>query len=312
MYTYQQRLEYIQRLHELVVIKSNIHLTYKYKNQNKAINRVQSLQDKIINSIIDDAVYGNSNDIKNIDTTIEELMTTTLENERKRIHHKKDRYVDRAVELNAERYTRILQNRINTESIKLQSKIESELRSGIHSGLSEAQTRNRLKEKYGNHAKARIKNIIRGSIHTNESNISFINALNEGYSYKVWMNGAGKGKVRNWHRAKLIMPVPIDEYFDIYGSYHAQAMYPGDLYAGAENVANCRCWLRYTNRRPEGLGQKQSVFDIPYTSYLHPQNKPSTNANNGEVKVNPVETIKTTISNTTKKSLEKLNVLVRT
>ncbi|WP_407413791.1 hypothetical protein [Methanobrevibacter sp.] len=83
-------------------------------------------------------------------------------------------------------------------------------------------------------------------------------------------------------------------------------MYPGDLYAGAENVANCRCWLRYTNRRPKGLGQKQSVFDIPPTSYLHPSNNPRGNANSGEVKVNPVETIKTTISDTTKKVSSKI------
>lgn len=309
MYTRQQQLQYamqLKRLHELYVIKSNIHLTYKYKNRNKAIANAHSLQDKIINAIIDEAVYGNRDKIRNINSTIEELMTTTLENERKRIHHKSDYYVDRAVELNAQKYSQILSNRINTEAIKLQSKIESELRSGIHNGLSEAQIRRALHEKYKDTAKARIKNIIKDSVHTNESNISWINALNEGYNYKVWMNGAGKGKVRRWHRAKIIAPVPIDEYFDIYGSYHAQAMYPGDLYGGAENVANCRCWLRYTNRRPERLGQKQNVFNIPQGSYLHPQNKPSNNENTGRAIVKPIETIKTTISSTTKKITSKI------
>lgn len=309
MYTNQQRILYarqLKRLHELYVVKSNIHLTYKYKNQNKAIANAQSLQDKIINAIIDDAVYGNSDKIRNIDSTIQELMTTTLENERKRIHHKDDRYVDRAVELNAEKYSQILSNRINREAIKLEQKIESEMRSGLHDGLSEHETRKALKEKYGNTAKARIKNIIKDSVHTNESNIGWINALNEGYSYKVWMNGQGKGKVRAWHRAKLIAPVPIDEYFDIYGSYHAQAMYPGDLYAGAENVANCRCWLRYTNRRPEGLGEKKTVFNIPQTSYLNTSNNTSKNTFNEKVKLKPIETIKTTISHTTKKVTSKI------
>ena len=118
--------------------------------------------------------------------------------------------------------------------------------------------RNILSEKYADTGKARLKNIVKDSIHTNESNISFIQALNEGYSYKVWMNGRSKGKTRPWHRARIIASVPIDEYFDIYGSYHAELMYPGDLNGGAENVANCRCWLRYTNNRPSNLRRKGS------------------------------------------------------
>lgn len=309
MYTYQQRLEYarkLKRLHDLYVIKDNIHLTYKYKNQNKAIHNAHSLQDKIINSIIDDAVYGNANAIKNIDSTIEKLMTSTLENERKRIHHQKDKYVNRAVELNSERYTKILTNRINTEAIKLERKIESELRSGVHNGLSESQTRNVLQEKYQDTAKARIRNIIRDAIHTNESNISFINALNEGYNYKIWMNGRSKGKTRPWHKAKLIAPAPIEDYFDIYGSYPAQSMYPGDLYSGAENVANCKCWLRYTNRRPEALGKTPNTYNIPNTSYLSPQNKTRTNVNNESILAKPIENIKTRISNTNKKVTSKI------
>lgn len=310
MYTYQQRLEYarkLKRLHELYVIKDNIHLTYKYKNQNKAIHNAHSLQDKIINSIIDDAVYGNANAIKNIDSTIEKLMNSTLENERKRIHHQNDKYINRAVELNSERYTKILTNRINTEAIKLERKIESELRSGVHNGLSEAQTRKALHEKYQDTAKARIRNIIRDGIHTNESNISFINALNEGHNYKIWMNGRSKGKTRAWHKAKLIAPVPIEDYFDIYGPYgHKESMYPGDLYSGAENVANCRCWLRYTNRRPERLGQKQTVFNISQTSYLNSSNNQRKNPFGEGVKVKPIETIKTTISHNTKNLSSKI------
>jgi len=30
-------------------------------------------------------------------------------------------------------------------------------------------------------------------------------------------------------------------------------MYPGDLNGGAENVANCKCWLSYSNRKPSDL-----------------------------------------------------------
>ena len=264
LYTYQQRLAYakrIQQLQQAVVIKDNIHLTYKYKNQNKAIANAHSLQDKIIKSIVDNAVSGNADSIKNIDSQVEKLLTTTLENERKRIHNKKDHYIDNAVEQNSAKYSKILTNRINQEAFKLESKIESEIRSGIHKKLTEAETRQELLNKYGDTGKARIKNIIRDSIHTNESNISFIDALSKGYNYKVWMNGRGKGKTRPWHKANIITSVPIEEYFDIYGSYHAQLMYPGDLYGGAENVANCRCWLRYTNKIPENL-KKKTTFNV--------------------------------------------------
>ena len=115
LYTYQQRLAYakrIQQLQQAVVIKDNIHLTYKYKNQNKAIANAHSLQDKIIKSIVDNAVSGNADSIKNIDSQVEKLLTTTLENERKRIHNKKDHYIDNAVEQNSAKYSKILTKQI--------------------------------------------------------------------------------------------------------------------------------------------------------------------------------------------------------
>lgn len=105
----------------------------------------------------------------------------------------------------------------------------------------------------------RAKNIIRDALHTNESNLSWITNLNNGYKYKIWMNGRGKGKVRPWHKAKIIQPCYIDDYFDVYGSYHAQMMYPGDLNGGAENVANCRCWIQYTNTKPSNLKTKGTI-----------------------------------------------------
>ena len=296
MYTYQQRLAYakrIQQLQQAVVIKDNIHLTYKYKNQNKAIANAHSLQDKIIKSIVDNAVSGNADSIKNIDSQVEKLLTTTLENERKRIHNKKDHYIDNAVEQNSAKYSKILTNRINQEAFKLESKIESEIRSGIHKKLTEAETRQELLNKYGDTGKARIKNIIRDSIHTNESNISFIDALSKGYNYKVWMNGRGKGKTRPWHKANIITSVPIEEYFDIYGSYHAQLMYPGDLYGGAENVANCRCWLRYTNKVPENL-KKKTTFNVN-PSYQNIWDK-TKNKSSVEIITKPLSQIKNKIN----------------
>ena len=160
-------------------------------------------------------------------------------------------------------------------------RIEEELRKNSIRNLSDSEIRKILSEKYADTGKARLKNIVKDSIHTNESNISFIQALNEGYSYKVWMNGRSKGKTRPWHRARIIASVPIDEYFDIYGSYHAEMMYPGDLNGGAENVANCKCWLRYTNRTPSNLKNKSS-FNIPSTSYLHGKN-------NGGIKQNALK-----------------------
>lgn len=145
----------------------------------------------------------------------------------------------------------------------MQLRIEEELRKNSIRNLSDSEIRKILSEKYADTGKARLKNIVKDSIHTNESNISFIQALNEGYSYKVWMNGRSKGKTRPWHRARIIASVPIDEYFDIYGSYPAELMYPGDLNGGAENVANCRCWLRYTNRTPSNLKIKVLLIFIP-------------------------------------------------
>ncbi|SEL09650.1 hypothetical protein SAMN05216439_1949 [Methanobrevibacter gottschalkii] len=116
------------------------------------------------------------------------------------------------------------------------------------------------------------------------------------------MNGRSKGKTRPWHKAKLIAPVPIEEYFDIYGPYgHKESMYPGDLYGGAENVANCKCWLRYTNRRPEGLSKTPNTYNISNTSYLSPQNKPSLTGNIISTLTKPIKTIKTTMQPTIKK-----------
>ena len=47
----KQQLEYllrIRKIREVMVVKDNIHLTYKYKNRNQAFKQVENLQDKII------------------------------------------------------------------------------------------------------------------------------------------------------------------------------------------------------------------------------------------------------------------------
>lgn len=257
----KQQLEYllrIRKIREVMVVKDNIHLTYKYKNRNQAFKQVENLQDKIINHVIDDVLFGNVGELKNIEKTTSKIINDTLVNERKRIHRIDDRFVNHAVKSNTEMYSKFFNNRLNNIKYSLQLRIEEELRKNSIRNLSDSEIRKILSEKYADTGKARLKNIVKDSIHTNESNISFIQALNEGYSYKVWMNGRSKGKTRPWHRARIIASVPIDEYFDIYGSYHAELMYPGDLNGGAENVANCRCWLRYTNNRPSNLRRKGS------------------------------------------------------
>lgn len=273
MYTQQQQLTYlkkIQTLQQVNVLKDDIHLTYKYRNRNKAINKAQTLQDKIINTIIDEAISGNTSPVE-VTNTVNDIITSTLHTERKRIHNDPSRYVDYAVESHSQKYSEILTNRINIEAAKLETKIESEIRSGIHEGLSEEQLRQELKSKYGETGKKRIKNIIKDSIHSQESNISFIKAINEDWRYKVWCNGNKRGNTRAWHIAKYIEPVPIDEPFIINGPRgRKESMFPGDLNSGAENVANCKCYLRYTNNRPSGLRQRS--FNIPNTSYLNNDN----------------------------------------
>lgn len=292
----KQQLEYllrIRKIREVMVVKDNIHLTYKYKNRNHAFKQVENLQDKIINHVIDDVLFGNVGELKNIEKTTSKIINDTLVNERKRIHRIDDRFVNHAVKSNTEIYSKFFNNRLNNIKYSLQLRIEEELRKNSIRNLSDSEIRKILSEKYADTGKARLKNIVKDSIHTNESNISFIQALNEGYSYKVWMNGRSKGKTRPWHRASIIDSVPIDEPFYV---YHAEMMYPGDLNGGAENVANCRCWLRYTNKTPSNLKSKSS-FNIPPNSYLYGKNKSSSNQNALKVTSKIKNKVTRTISN---------------
>lgn len=261
MLTTRQKADYLMqvvKLRKLMILKDNPAFTYQHSNRKQAISRVHSLQDKIVEAVVDNQVYGNSDSV-NHQKTVEQTIKDALENDRKRVYKSDDnRYINTAVKLNTEKYSEILNNRLNIESVKLEAKIEEEIRKSKYNGLSEAEIKKRLTSEFGDTAKLRTANIIRDALHTNEVNIGFIHALQNGFQYKVWNNGRGKGKVRAWHRARFISSVPIDEPFDIFGSYHAEMMYPGDLNGGAENVANCRCWLRYTNNRPSNLRRKGS------------------------------------------------------
>lgn len=265
--TPRDRLQYalkVQRLHDVLVLKDDIHLQYKYKNINRATTQAASFQDKIIDAVIEDAVSGTSDPINssNIKNGVENIIDSNLKNDAKRISYGiPEKAVNAAVSNISNRYQFILGNRIREEIPNLQGKIEDYINTKNLGNLSEAELTQKLKAEYGEHAQKRIQNIIRDSFHTNECNLSWVKAVYDGYSYKIWNNGRTK-RTRVWHKAKFIQSVPIDETFDIFGSYPARMMYPGDLNGGAENVANCKCWLSYTNNKPSdlrGTGKKTTT-----------------------------------------------------
>ena len=265
----------MQKLRQFNVLKDDIHLTYQYRNRNKAKANVHTLQDKIQEEIAEmvlDTGYVSTYEIdeilldNNVSQTVDEIIEETLTKERKRIHKDESRYVDAAVDKHIDKYSQFLDNRIKTEARRLVDKVIIIEGQAIENGATPAEARQQVKDYVATHGKARTKNIIKDAVHSQECNISFIQALDE-YRYKVWMNGRSKSGTREWHKARNITPVPIDEPFEIYGPYGKKlSMYPGDLDSGAENVANCKCWLRYTNRKPSGLGK---TYNIPETSYLH-------------------------------------------
>ena len=260
-----------QRLHEVLVLKDDIHLQYKYKNINRARNQAATFQDKIIDAVIEDAVTGTSDPIRKstVNKTVENIIDTNLRNDTRRISFGiPERAVEAAVSNISNRYQFILGNRIREEIPNLQGKIDDYINTKNLGKLSEAELTNKLKAEYGDHAQKRIQNINKDSFHTNECNLSWIKAIYDGYSYKIWNNGRTK-RTRVWHKAKFIKSVPIDETFDIYGSYPARMMYPGDLNGGAENVANCRCWLSYSNRPPSDL-RKQKTYKVHVKSAFDP------------------------------------------
>lgn len=266
----------MQRIRQLNVLKDDIHLTYQYRNRNKAKHNIHRLQDTIQNEIVDRVLngdYPNNNEIKriqrenNFDKRVEDEMEKLLANERKRIHRQDNKFVDHVVDTHTAQYTNFMKNRLSIEAGRIIDKAIVIEGQALEKGATPEQARQAVKEYAKTHGKGRTKNIIQDAVHSQECNISFITAIDD-YRYKVWRNGNRKGNIRAWHVAKYISPVPIDEPFIIHGPRgRKELMYPGDLNGGAENVANCKCYLRYTNNKPDGLGQ--SVFNVPESSYLN-------------------------------------------
>jgi len=279
-YSKQQQLRYlkrIQHIRQFNVLKDDIHLTYQYRNRKKVAVDVHSLQDKIQMEIAERALDGdfqNRSDIKriqrdnNFDAVVEDAMDELLTKERMRIHRKESKFIDKVVEEHTQQYTQFMKNRLSIEAGRVTDKVVVIEGMALEGGASPEQARQQAMDYVKTHGKARTRNIIKDAVHSQECNISFIRAVEEGYQYKVWKNGHSKSGTREWHIARYIDPVPIDEPFIINGPRGRKELYyPGDLNGGAENVANCRCWLRYTNRKPEGL--KQTVFQAPPSSYLN-------------------------------------------
>lgn len=255
----RDRLEYalyLQRLHELFVLKDNIAFQYQNMHYNKAAARIDRVVDKCLDNNIRAVVDGTYNlETPNLDNVISEA----LQSQQRMLIRTDDRYIQHAVEQNTKDFTNFIQNRIQRENISLQSRIQKEYEKQHYKKISPEEAKKLLHDKFRDHARKRPKNIVKDALHTNQSHVSWVYNVNKGMRYKIWMNGQGKGRVRPWHRAHVIQSVPVEDYFDIYGSYHARMMYPGDLAGGAENVARCRCWLDYTNTVPSALRKRGTV-----------------------------------------------------
>ena len=112
-----------------------------------------------------------------------------------------------------------MNNRLKLDAKTLDEKIERELQKKKYQNLSDNQLKHQLKEEFKGTTKKRINRIVGDALHTNQCNISFATAQEQGYKYKVWNNGRGKSRVRPWHRAKVISAVELDDKFYIYTSF---------------------------------------------------------------------------------------------
>lgn len=248
---------YLQRLHELFVIKENIAFQYQNAHYNKAAEQIDKVVDKCLDNNIKAVVDGTHNlETPNLDHVISQALTS----QQKMLVKTEDKYIQSAVEQNTKEFTRFIQNRIKKENYSLQAKIQKEYEKKKYKGMPEEEAKKLISEKFKDSARKRSKNIVKDALHTNQSQISWTYNVNNGMKYKVWMNGQSKSGVRYWHVRSKVQPVEIDDFFDIYGpTGHARMMYPGDLNGGAENVANCKCWLHYTNIAPSNLKARGTI-----------------------------------------------------
>lgn len=269
---------YLQRLHELFVIKENIAFQYQNAHYNKAAEQIDKVVDKCLDNNIKAVVDGTHNlETPNLDHVISQALTS----QQKMLVKTKDKYIQNAVEQNTKEFTRFIQNRIEKENYSLQAKIQKEYEKKKYKGMPEEEAKKLISEKFKESARKRSKNIVKDALHTNQSQISWTYNVNNGMKYKVWMNGQSKSRVRYWHVRSKIQPVEIDDFFDIYGpTGHARMMYPGDLNGGAENVANCKCWLHYTNIAPSNLKKKGTIQINPNVNSEN-KNRETFSANTG-------------------------------
>lgn len=266
---------YLQRLQELFVIKENIAFEYQHANYNQAAAQIDKAVDKMLQDNVVNIVDGTTSLEK---PNMDHVITEALSKQQNMLIKTPDRYIQNAVEQNTKHYTDILQSRIEKENYSLQRKIEEEYRKKKYNNLSEAEAKKLITEKFQDHGRRRAKNIVKDALHTNQSHMSWV-SNRENYKYKVWMNGQSKSGVRYWHIKSKIQPVEIDDFFDIFGpTGHAQMMYPGDLNGGAENVANCKCWLYYTNIAPSNL-KKRGTIQVNPNVNLTNENKEIFSAN---------------------------------
>ena len=114
----------MQRIRQLNVLKDDIHLTYQYRNRNKARHNIHQLQDDIQNEIVDrvlDGDYPNRNEIRriqrdnNFDKRVEDEKDKLLVNERKRIHRDESKFIDHVVETHTAQYTNFMKNRLSMD-----------------------------------------------------------------------------------------------------------------------------------------------------------------------------------------------------
>ena len=234
----RERLQYalyLQRLHDLFVIKENIAFEYQHKNYNKAAKQIDIAVDKMLHDNVVNAVDGT---VSLKDPKLDHIIEEALTGQQNMLVKNPDHYIRNAVEQNTKQFSNFLQNRIEKENYSLQKKIQEEYDKRKNEKISDEQLKKEIKEKYSEHGRKRAKNIVKDALHTNQAHMSWVSSR-EGYKYKVWMNGQSKSGVRSWHIKSKIQPVEIDDFFDIFGpTGHASMMYPGDLNGGAENVAN--------------------------------------------------------------------------
>ena len=255
----RERLQYalyLQRLHDLFVIKENIAFEYQHKNYNKAAKQIDIAVDKMLHDNVVNAVDGT---VSLKDPKLDHIIEEALTGQQNMLVKNPDHYIRNAVDQDTKQFSNFLQNRIEKENYSLQKKIQEEYDKRKNEKISDEQLKKEIKEKYSEHGRKRAKNIVKDALHTNQAHMSWVSSR-EGYKYKVWMNGQSKSGVRSWHIKSKIQPVEIDDFFDIFGpTGHASMMYPGDLNGGAENVANCKCWLYYTNIAPSNLKPRGTI-----------------------------------------------------